>query len=80
MCLQVSPAGRPCQAALPFLNRPTAPLTSLPIILALALPRRRYMVYMFKYDTVHGKFKGEIYNDDKALYINGKKILVNQCM
>ena len=38
------------------------------------------MAYMFKYDTVHGQFKGEIESDDGALYINGKKIVVNQSM
>ncbi|GAB4817880.1 hypothetical protein N2152v2_004926 [Parachlorella kessleri] len=40
----------------------------------------KYMAYMFKYDTVHGQFKGEIEADDNALYINGKKIVVNQSM
>ena len=40
----------------------------------------RYMAYMFKYDTVHGQFKVEIESDDGALYINGKKIVVNQSM
>ncbi|GBG61852.1 hypothetical protein CBR_g23806 [Chara braunii] len=37
----------------------------------------KYMVYMFKYDSVHGKFKGEISaKDDKTLLINGKEVAV----
>jgi len=35
-----------------------------------------YMVYMFKYDSTHGKFKGEISADGDKLVINGKKIAV----
>ncbi len=33
-----------------------------------------YMVYMFKYDTVHGIFPGEVKVDDGKLVINGKHI------
>merc|ERR1712082_507241 len=35
-----------------------------------------YMVYMFKYDSTHGKFKGEVKQDGKVLYVNGNKITV----
>lgn len=35
-----------------------------------------YMVYMFKYDSTHGKFKGEVTHDEKNLIVNGKKIAV----
>merc|ERR1712240_877218 len=35
-----------------------------------------YMVYMFKYDSAHGKFKGEVKEDGKFLYVNGHKITV----
>jgi len=35
-----------------------------------------YMVYMFKYDSTHGKFKGEVGVDGDKLVINGKKIAV----
>merc|ERR1712154_171529 len=35
-----------------------------------------YMVYMFKYDSTHGKFKGEVKEDGKFLYVNGMKITV----
>merc|ERR1712018_358641 len=35
-----------------------------------------YMVYMFKYDSTHGKFKGDISADGDKLVINGKKIAV----
>lgn len=39
-----------------------------------------YMVYMFKYDTVHGRFDGEISVDGDKLVVNGKKIAVYQAM
>jgi glyceraldehyde 3-phosphate dehydrogenase len=35
-----------------------------------------YVVYMFKYDSTHGKFKGEVKEDGKFLYVNGNKITV----
>merc|ERR1711872_729555 len=35
-----------------------------------------YMVYMFKYDSTHGRFKGEVKEDGKFLYVNGNKITV----
>merc|ERR1712095_203636 len=35
-----------------------------------------YMVYMFKYDSTHGRFKGEVSEDGKFLYVNGNKITV----
>ncbi|XP_046409606.1 glyceraldehyde-3-phosphate dehydrogenase 2-like [Neodiprion virginianus] len=35
-----------------------------------------YMVYMFKYDSTHGKFKGEVKAEDGFLVVNGKKISV----
>merc|ERR1712059_92173 len=35
-----------------------------------------YMVYMFKYDSTHGQFKGEVKEDGKFLYVNGMKITV----
>ena len=35
-----------------------------------------YMVYMFKYDSAHGKFKGEVSEDGKFLYVDGNKITV----
>ena len=31
-----------------------------------------YMVYMFKYDSTHGTFKGEVEAKDGKLVINGK--------
>lgn len=35
------------------------------------------MVYMFKYDTVHGKFKGEVsLKDENTLLLNGKEVKV----
>lgn len=35
------------------------------------------MVYMFKYDSVHGRFKGDISTKDGKLIINGKAISVH---
>ncbi len=39
-----------------------------------------YMVYMLKYDSVHGKFKGEVSAKDGKLVVNGKEITVFECM
>ena len=38
-----------------------------------------YMVYMTKYDTVHGHFKGEIEAKDGKLVVNGKEVAVFAC-
>ena len=35
-----------------------------------------YMAYMVKYDTVHGRFDGEVYAKDNILVVNGKEIKV----
>lgn len=35
-----------------------------------------YMVYMFKYDSTHGRFNGEIKHEDGFLFVNGHKIQV----
>ncbi len=35
-----------------------------------------YMAYMTKYDSVHGRFKGEVESKNGSLYINGKEIKV----
>nr|BAN58305.1 glyceraldehyde-3-phosphate dehydrogenase [Grifola frondosa]BAQ19357.1 glyceraldehyde-3-phosphate dehydrogenase [Grifola frondosa] len=37
-----------------------------------------YMVYMFKYDSVHGRFKGSIEAKNGKLYVEGKPISVYQ--
>jgi len=36
-----------------------------------------YMVYMFKYDSMHGRFKGSVVAKDGKLYINDKPIVVH---
>jgi len=35
-----------------------------------------YLAYLLKYDTVHGKFKGEVGHDGANLIVNGRKIRV----
>nr|AGM32639.1 glyceraldehyde-3-phosphate dehydrogenase [Coptotermes formosanus] len=35
-----------------------------------------YMVYMFKYDSTHGRFKGEVKTEGDQLVVNGYKISV----
>ena len=33
-----------------------------------------YLAYMLKYDSVHGRFKGEVSVDGETLVVNGKRI------
>ncbi|XP_018787334.1 PREDICTED: glyceraldehyde-3-phosphate dehydrogenase [Bactrocera latifrons] len=35
-----------------------------------------YMVYLFKFDSTHGRFKGTVAADNGALVVNGQKIIV----
>lgn len=37
------------------------------------------MEYMFKYDSTHGRFNGEVSTKDGKLVINGKSIAVYAC-
>jgi len=39
-----------------------------------------YMVYMFKYDSTHGRFKGDVHHEGGFLVVNDKKIAVFQEM
>jgi glyceraldehyde 3-phosphate dehydrogenase len=39
-----------------------------------------YMVYMFKYDSTHGRFKGDVHEEGGMLVVNGHKIHVFQEM
>ncbi|KAI2807735.1 hypothetical protein BLOT_005674, partial [Blomia tropicalis] len=38
----------------------------------------QYMVYMFRYDSTHGKFKGEVKEEGGLLVVNGRPIQVFQ--
>ncbi len=38
-----------------------------------------YMAYLLKYDSVHGRFKGDVRAEDGALIVNGRKIMVYAC-
>ena len=37
----------------------------------------KYMEYMFKYDTVHGRYDGEVSNDGDNLLVDNKPIKVH---
>ena len=37
-----------------------------------------YLAYMLQYDSVHGRFEGEVSIDNGALVVNGKKIRLTQ--
>lgn len=37
-----------------------------------------FQVYMFKYDSTHGRFKGEVKAEGGKLVVNGSKISVFQ--
>jgi glyceraldehyde 3-phosphate dehydrogenase len=39
-----------------------------------------YLAYMLKYDSVHGRFEGEVAVEDTNLIVNGKKIRLTQVM
>lgn len=39
-----------------------------------------YMAYLLRYDTVHGKFDGEIKVEDGKLIVNGETVRVYNCM
>lgn len=39
-----------------------------------------YMVYMLKYDSIHGRFKGDVSAKGDKLVVDGKEITVFQCM
>lgn len=36
-----------------------------------------YMVYLFKYDSTHGRFKGEVSAADGCLIVNGNISIMN---
>src|SRR5262245_16733349 len=50
------------------------PLAGRPLLPAQADLFPRPQVYMLKYDSTHGIFKGTIEHDDKNLIVNGKKV------
>ena len=39
-----------------------------------------YMIYMLKYDTTHGRFDAKMEEKDGKLVVNGKEIIVYNCM
>jgi len=49
---------------------------NLDVVAINDLADARTLAHLFKYDTVHGGFKGEVLVDDHAIIIDGKRILV----
>ena len=47
------------------------------VVLVNVYNSRTFQVYMFKYDSVHGRFKGTVEAKDGKLWINGKAITVH---
>ncbi|XP_053738034.1 glyceraldehyde-3-phosphate dehydrogenase 2 [Synchiropus splendidus] len=39
-----------------------------------------YMVYMFKYDSTHGRYKGEVSHKGTTLIVDGQEIATYKCM
>lgn len=39
-----------------------------------------YMIYMFKYDSTHGRYHGEVCQEDGKLVVDGNAISVYQCL
>jgi len=39
-----------------------------------------YMAYMLRYDTIHGRFEGEIEVKDDAIVVNGEEVKFYSCM
>ena len=39
-----------------------------------------YMVYMTKYDSIHGHFNGEVKAENGKLVVNGREVAVYGCM
>ncbi|RGP64149.1 glyceraldehyde 3-phosphate dehydrogenase [Fusarium sporotrichioides] len=50
------------------------PLIALPIIISTKLTSTFSQVYMLKYDSSHGIFKGEVANQGNDLVVNGKTV------
>lgn len=36
-----------------------------------------YLIYLLKYDSVHGRFEGDIQKCDGGIQVNGRKIFVS---
>jgi len=49
---------------------------NLDVVAINDLADARTLAHLFKYDTVHGGFKGEVLVEDHAIIIDGKRILV----
>ena len=49
---------------------------NLDVVAINDLTSPKMLAHLFKYDTVHGTFDGEVSADDNAIYVNGKKIIV----
>ncbi len=50
-------------------------------ILAINAPDKTpaQLAYLFKYDSVHGSFNGDVEYDDKSITVNGKRVEILDC-
>ena len=51
-------------------------LKDLKVVAVNDLGTPEELAYLLKYDTNHGRYKRNVTFDDKAIYVNGRKILV----
>lgn len=61
-----------------YMLRLLADDNELEIVAVNARADNANLAYLLRYDTVHGKFNGEVSYNDKGIIVNGKQILVTR--